>query len=96
MHHSLFLKCTKNCVCILQNLTYKAEEDFTPQTTRNKGETRQNATPKETTCSCFPYRRANLGQVISSRLQSYFCRLTELGALLHNVRWRHNFTYFYK
>lgn len=66
MRHSLFLKCTKNCVCILQNLTYEAEEDCIPQTTKNKEETQQNATPKETTCSCFPYRRADLGKVINS------------------------------
>ncbi|XP_007540758.1 plakophilin-1-like [Poecilia formosa] len=51
---------TENCVCILQNLTYEAEEDWIRQTTKNTEETQKNTTPKEMTCSCFPRRRANL------------------------------------
>ncbi|PWA19394.1 hypothetical protein CCH79_00018419 [Gambusia affinis] len=80
-------ECTKNCVCILQNLTYKAEEDFIPQTTRNKGETRQNATPKETTCSCFPYRRANLGQVQRDKVEAERGRLLQKNEDPHGAQW---------
>uniref|UniRef100_A0A096MA30 Plakophilin 2 n=1 Tax=Poecilia formosa TaxID=48698 RepID=A0A096MA30_POEFO len=61
---------TENCVCILQNLTYEAEEDWIRQTTKNTEETQKNTTPKEMTCSCFPRRRANLEEVITSLLKT--------------------------
>ncbi|XP_032446009.1 plakophilin-2-like isoform X2 [Xiphophorus hellerii] len=80
-------ECTKNCVCILQNLTYEAEEDCIPQTTKNKEETQQNATPKETTCSCFPYRRANLGKDPRDTEEAEKGRLLQSNDDPHGAQW---------
>ncbi|XP_023205577.1 plakophilin-2-like isoform X2 [Xiphophorus maculatus] len=80
-------ECTKNCVCILQNLTYEAEEDCIPQTTKNKEETQQNATPKETTCSCFPYRRADLGKDPTDSEEAEKGRLLQSNDDPHGAQW---------
>ncbi|KAM4712368.1 plakophilin-2-like [Anableps anableps] len=52
-------EATENCVCILQNLTYKAEDDFSPQPTKHQEET-QNTSSKKITWGCFSQQSAQL------------------------------------
>uniref|UniRef100_A0A3Q2QWW4 Plakophilin-2 n=1 Tax=Fundulus heteroclitus TaxID=8078 RepID=A0A3Q2QWW4_FUNHE len=44
---------TEHCACILQNLTYEAEFDYTSQTTEKHQEPEQDVAPKKTTVGCL-------------------------------------------